>query len=327
MIRIIPVASGKGGVGKSVIALNLALALSAQGRTVILADMDLGGASQHLLLGMGLHSERPALGSLLYGQESVLENLITPTKYRRLHFIQGDALLPGTAHLSFAYKKKLLHDMRGLTADFLILDLGAGSNYAVVDFFLSSYTGFIAAVPEVTSIMGAYSFLKTTLFRFLYRLFPERSAERPLILQFVSERIEGKPLSFSVLLEKLAARNLASGELARQEIGRLAPKLILNMARSNYDAQWARRLCDIVKKKLGVYLEFAACAPFDEEVPRSVAKRSPLLADAPRSPFARAILLLASRLSTEAGRLSLQSAPKLYDEDARVLLEPKGFES
>lgn len=315
MVKVIPIASGKGGVGKSLIAVNLALALSAQKRTTILADMDIGSASQHLLLGLGMTGPKLGMGEVINGVEEQIENLVIPTEYRRLHFIPGDGMLPGTTKITFAQRQQILKQFRSLVADYVLLDLGAGSGYTVVDFFLSSYRGLLVMRPEVTSVMSAYSFLKTTLFRLLYLTFPQNSHERQIVLQFSNEHIEGAKLSFMDLITRLSRYQSASGDQAHEEMKKLQPGIVFNMVETVGDLEWKARFLDIVKRKLDINPEILGSIPFDSEAQASVARRRPLLVDEPDSPFCRALIPIARRWAQFGNLMAYSNSPKLHPEN------------
>ncbi|NLJ46312.1 MAG: MinD/ParA family protein, partial [Treponema sp.] len=202
MVTIVPIASGKGGVGKTVLAANLGVCLAGLGRTVVLVDLDLGGANLHTCL--GVKNRNPGIGALAWRQEKSLSDLLVQTGVDRLWFIPGDNLLPGTANLEFFVKRKILKDLARLPADFVLLDLGAGSSYNVVDFFLASSSGLLVIQPEATSILNAYSFLKTAVYRMLFRSFPKAGEERRRVIEFASRRVEGSGASFLELARELA---------------------------------------------------------------------------------------------------------------------------
>ena len=96
-MHIVPVASGKGGVGKSLISANLSIALGQAGKRVVLADLDLGGSNLHTML--GLRSVRAGIGTFLTDKGASFDDIVVPTEYDNVRFIPGDAEIPGIANL------------------------------------------------------------------------------------------------------------------------------------------------------------------------------------------------------------------------------------
>jgi flagellar biosynthesis protein FlhG len=283
-------------VGKSVLAANLGLALAAQGRAVVLVDLDLGGSNLHTCL--GVKNKHPGLGDLVWKKERSLSDLLVETGYDRLWLVPGDGLMPGTANLEWFAKKRILKELAALPADFAILDLGAGSSYNVVDFFLAAGDGIVVVKPEVTSILNAYSFLKTAAYRLLQRSFPEGSPGRAAVTDFAAAKTEGSGASFLGFARELAERFPPEGEAALERLGALKPRAVMNQGRGGGDAELGYRLRDIAAKNLGLSVEFAGYLLEDEAVPRSVAARRPLIALDPKSPFARGVSAIASRIAS-----------------------------
>ncbi|HOX31589.1 MAG TPA: P-loop NTPase [Spirochaetales bacterium] len=298
MVRLLPIASGKGGVGKSVLAANLGLALARAGRTVVLVDLDLGGSNLHTCL--GVKNKHPGLGALVWKQERSISDLLVETGYDRLWLVPGDGLMPGTANLEWFAKKRILKELSSLPADFALLDLGAGSSYNVVDFFLAARDGILVVKPEVTSILNAYSFLKTAAFRLLQRSFPESSPGRAAVAAFAAAKTEGAGVSFLGFARELAERFPPEGEQALERLGSLRPLALMNQGRGGGDAELGYRLRDIALKNLGLSIEFAGYLLEDEAVPRSVAARRPLVDLEPSSPFARGVAAVARRIAAAA---------------------------
>lgn len=141
MAVLIPVAGGKGGVGKSVLSLNLAVTLAQQCKKTILVDLDLGGANLHTLL--GLKNNQAGIGTFITKQETDFSNLLQATGIPNLQFIAGDCLYPGVANMDFFTKCKIIRNLQSLDADYVLLDLGAGSTYNIVDFFITTNDGII----------------------------------------------------------------------------------------------------------------------------------------------------------------------------------------
>src|SRR5262249_1996186 len=131
--RVISVGGGKGGVGKSVLTANLAVALAETGRKVVLADLDLGAASQHLLL--GVPSCRSGIRPLIEGSVADLRQALTPTAVPNLSLLAGTGDVLDAAGIGHEAKLLLLRKLRALEA-VVVLDVGAGIGYNALDFFL-----------------------------------------------------------------------------------------------------------------------------------------------------------------------------------------------
>lgn len=321
MIRLLPIASGKGGVGKSVIAANLGLSLCRSGRTVVLVDLDLGGSNLHTFLGVKNHNA--GIGSLVWKRERSLADLLVETGYERLYLVPGDGLLPGTGNLDWFTKKRILKDLASLPADFAILDLGAGSSFNVVDFFLASSEGLLVVRPEITSVLNAYAFLKTAAFRALSRSFPEKSPGRTAVYGFASVKNEGSGLSFLDFARELSGR-FPEGPAALERFSALRPRAIMNMGRERGDAELGQRLREIAAKNLGITVDFSGYLADDPALPASIAARRLLFDSQPASAFSRGIAALSSRIATGAALASLD----LHDADGGLsALVAEGYAS
>jgi flagellar biosynthesis protein FlhG len=306
MARLLPIASGKGGVGKSVVAANLGLALSrmgGSGRAVVLVDLDLGGSNLHTFL--GVKNRHAGIGSIAWKRERSLADLLVETGFERLWLVPGDGFLPGTANIEWFTKKRILKELETLPADYVILDLGAGSSYNVVDFFLSSSSGVIVVKPEITSVLNAYAFLKTSAFRVLSRAFPEKSPGRQAVNEFAAVKTEGGAVSFLEFARGLPDR-FPEGAAALERLDSLRPRVVMNMGTAASDVELGARLRDIAAKNIGLSVVFSGYLVDDPALPGSIAARKPIVDADPESPFSRGISALASRLEAEyEGAVSL----------------------
>ncbi|WP_455382583.1 nucleotide-binding protein [Salinispira pacifica] len=313
MTTVIPVASGKGGVGKTVFSANLGVALARRGKTVILADLDLGGSNLHTCL--GVRNSHTGIGNYIFNQADSLESLVVETPEPHLFFIPGDALLPGTANLPYFRKMKILRELSALVADFVILDLGSGSSFNTIDFFLSSGTGIIVTTPETTAVLNAYSFLKTALYRLIFRTFRPKSEERRVIREFISRKIEGTGLSFQTLIEEVAQVDPESGKSAAAQLAQFNPRVVLNMGRGRSDQPLGNKLKEIAERNLSVVLEYVGILPTDPAVPRSIFERRPTISLHPESPYSLAVTQVARALAASPEH----EIPVLHEDDDDIL--------
>jgi flagellar biosynthesis protein FlhG len=299
MLRVLPIASGKGGVGKSVLAANLGAALASLGKTVVLIDLDLGASNLHTCL--GIRNSTPGLGSLLWRHEKSLESLLVETGIERLWLVPGDNLLPAAANLEWHAKNRLLRDLPRLPADFVILDLGAGTSFNVVDFFVAAPAPLLVLAPEITSVLNAYSLLKNAAYRILQRSLPEKSAERLELQAFAGTRLEGSGVSFLEFARGLAERSPELGGPALARLRQFCPGVVLNRGHDAEDARLGQRLGELAQRNLGMALGFEAFLLEDHLLPRSVGAREPLVVSTPESAFSRGVLGLARRILAAEG--------------------------
>ena len=297
-MQILPIASGKGGVGKSVTAVNLAGELVRLGKQVILFDFDLGGANLHTLL--GVRNDSAGLGNFIYKQVGSIEPLVQETDTPGLKFVAGDCLYPGTPNLDFFTKKKLMRELAAMPGDYALLDLGAGSTYNILDFYLMTRSSILVTTAEITSILNAYSFLKAAVFRFMTGQFSTKSEERGLINESIRSNRHGADFSVLSVLDELCEKFPESGGKAREEIGSLRPQIIVNRGKNDQDLEMAKRLRDLVRAKLNVQVDFIGFLPEDSAVPISVARRQPLFISAPDGSFVSAARACAKRIASHA---------------------------
>jgi len=314
---LIPIGSGKGGVGKTVFTANLGTVLAGYGKTVILVDLDLGGANLHTCL--GVRNKHPGVGSIVWKKEKKLENLVVETGIERLFLVPGDNLLPGTANLDFFTKRRIMKELQELTADYVLLDLGAGASYNIIDFWLMAPNGIVITTPEIPAILNAYAFLKTAAYRLLFRSFGKGSEEREKIAEFVVNRVEGQGDTFLQFAESLASGGGAKGLKALEEITRLRPRVVVNMGAGQEDANLAQRLREISSRNLGIGMEYISYIMRDPSVSASLADRSPLAVTSPDSAFVRGVKMAAERIM----KAPMANAPSLEldDEDLFSVIE------
>lgn len=155
--RVITVTSGKGGVGKSNTAINLAIQFRKMGKRVIILDADFGLANIEIMFGA---VPKHNLCDLIYQGKSIKE--IITWGPMEVGFISGGSGIAGMSNLSRDYLNYIIHNLVQLDslADIIIVDTGAGISDAVLEFLVASGEILLITTPEPTSITDSYSLLK-----------------------------------------------------------------------------------------------------------------------------------------------------------------------
>jgi flagellar biosynthesis protein FlhG len=288
MAIVISVASGKGGVGKSVVVGNLGLLLARRGRQVVLADLDVGGANLHILF--GLFHPAATLTDFLNRTNDSLEAIAQApfASLPNLRLLPGTGDTLATANMPYAKKKRLIRHLKDMPADVILVDIGAGTNYHALDFFLMADMHVAVATPDPTSVLDLYRFIKL-------------AAIRRVLSAFVSKDPMADALSdrdFASVEEVLTVAGQtdeAGRELAARALEHFKPSLILNRTtgKSRVNTLQLRKL---LQEYVGGDLVVLGEIPEDEAVEQSVRAYLPVVDHAPTSPAAMAYGVIADHL-------------------------------
>ena len=318
MAVIIPIAGGKGGVGKSVLSTNLSVSLAARCQNVILCDFDFGGANLHTMLGS--KNNQNGLGHFINKIETDMSALVQATGIPNLHFIAGDCLFPGAANIDFFTKQKIIRELTKLQCDYLILDLGAGSAHNIIDFFIMANNGVVIITPEITSVLNSYSFLKSVIYRFCYRQYNPKSPARQILKNSILQRLEGREYSFEQILSVIDDAMPGEGKRVYEEMSKFKPRVIMNMGRNSSNTEMCVRLQSLVKHKLCIDLEYIGYTPYDEAVQAAIAQRKPAVLAYPNSMFAQSIPPIVQRICM-AGANNLTTLHDAPEDFADIVKE------
>ena len=188
LARVITVTSGKGGVGKSNTAINLAIQLKRLGQKVIILDADFGLANIEIMFGT---IPKFNLCDLIYQGKNIRE--IITWGPEGIGFISGGSGITGMANLSRDYLTYIIQNLAELDAiaDVIIVDTGAGISDAVMEFLVASGEILLVATPEPTSITDSYSLLKALSRHSRYR---QEDTKIKVIANRVSSDEDGQAL-------------------------------------------------------------------------------------------------------------------------------------
>lgn len=156
--KIITIASGKGGVGKSNIVSNLAISMAKRGKKVLILDADIGMSNIDILFDV---RAKDSIISVI-NREKILEDIIVDTRYG-VKFISGGSGINHIEDFTDSQRKVFVDIIKNIkNIDYLIIDTGAGINKSLLSFIACSDEFIVITTPEPTSLTDAYSLLKAT---------------------------------------------------------------------------------------------------------------------------------------------------------------------
>jgi flagellar biosynthesis protein FlhG len=314
--HVLAVAGSRGGVGSSLVAVNLAVYLAQLGRTVALIDADPSGAFLHSMLGV---SPEHCRLSAEEGAGDVLRPV--PTLVPGL-FLEPQRYSPGlTQPVRPGRKPRWAHDLRTLDVDHVLIDLGVSTHPANLELFLRADLGVIVTTPEPPSVEGTY--------RFVRALFQRRLRGKLVRDRFNLRTVERAQANLPPLpdplqvVQTLASYDGALGQMAAAELARMRPRLVVNGVRVKSHHELGPAMSDLCRRHLGVALDYVGHVEQDDAVWLSIARQRPLLIDSPATKSARNLERIARRVLALAGAREAEqpssapgpsaAEPTLYD--------------
>jgi flagellar biosynthesis protein FlhG len=259
----------------------------------VLVDADLGGANLHTMVGIPVPSR--SLTEIFTRDAANLEVLRVPTGIPNLELISGAHALIDMANPKHLQKQKIIRQLFTLDADFVLLDLSAGSSFNVVDFFLAADAPITVVVPTPTSIENAYHFLKATFYRRLKGAIV-RAGVGAMVDRALEDQLARGLRSPRALVQHLRELDEVAGAAVAREMEALRPKLIVNQIRRNEEMDLGEKIALACRDFFGVDMSFLGGIHNDDRVVSSIQLRKPVLEAYPHSPFATAVDSLAEQL-------------------------------
>ncbi|MFH1491302.1 MAG: P-loop NTPase [Pseudomonadota bacterium] len=285
----------KGGVGKTTISANLAIALSQTGKRVIALDLDLGASNLHAVF--GIRDSKYTLDDFVQNRVKNLADIVLDTDIPNVRIICGGDI-PGIANMSYQKKMKLIRHIAGLDGDFVILDLAPGAAYNVADFSIIAQKSLLVTTPEVPSLMNVYGFIKSALFRRLNFIFKYKKSPELLELLETARAPDNHPdlKTMEGFFQKAFEIDSAVAASAKKNISNFKPFVLVNRVRTKKDARAGEVIQNIMKQYLSIECTMIMTIREDEAVGDSIARLKPIMIHAPDSPFSMDLKEIAARL-------------------------------
>ena len=301
-VRVVPVGGGKGGVGKSFFVANLAATLAGTGRRVIAVDGDLEGPNLHTCI--GVREPRLSFADFVAHREEDVGKLITPTPIPNLELIAGTNGNLAAPQPSHARRIRFLRALRQVPADFVLIDLGAGTHAAVLDYFMVCEDGVVMITPEPTSVENAYGFIRAAFYRRL-RLAMVSHDVRAVVALAMDQRNERGIHTPLELLREIQAIDPVEGARFVETMSSFRPKIVINDVRTAADVKLGFSVRSVCRKYFGIDCEYLGYVNHDDTVRESVRMRQPIVIRKPRSDAASYFRRIARKL-IETPRVEVQ---------------------
>ncbi len=283
--QLIAVGGGKGGTGKTSVSTSIAITLATLDRSVVLVDGDLGGANIHTCLGMTLTETN--VGRFFLEKEVELVDLLIPTPVKNLQIVSGAGGILGLANPKYSQKLKFINRLRKLQADYVILDLGAGTTYDILDLFLAADLGLVVSAPDPFSLQNGFNFLKASTYRMLERKLRKDKSALELL-----ERLKGEAYRRALpeVLKDEAWKDAQLVARIEDALRTFRPGFIANMVMKRGEAREALVVKTAAAELLGIEVEYLGFIYYDAEVRAALRKMLPFVVANPKSPAARCVL-------------------------------------
>ena len=176
-----------------------------------------------------------------------------------------------------AQKNDLIKHFHKVDADYLILDLGAGTHLTILDMFLLSPQGIVVTAPTVTATLNGYLFLKNVVFRMMYNTFKRGTKGYDYLEELKQDSASLQRLYIPKLVEQLEAVDPENTAAFKRRMAQFRPRLVLNMMDDPKDADRAQKIRRSCQQYLGLDLEHLGVMYRDSLQDKSLASRLPIV--------------------------------------------------
>jgi flagellar biosynthesis protein FlhG len=229
--KVVAIGGSKGGIGKTSFTASLAMELSAQGKKIIAVDADFGDPD--LKDWLGIKEPKITLDHFFKQHVSSLNDLVLDSPMANLQVICGDSQSMETSYPFYGLRLRFLKQLKTLNSDYTLLDLGPGISYNNIDNFLAADERILVMVPEPSSIISAFRFLRIAVLRHLKKSIRGYSTIIELINQYETPEWHNKFASINPLIKRVERINVEAAERMKRALLTFNTKIVLNMVMSN----------------------------------------------------------------------------------------------
>jgi flagellar biosynthesis protein FlhG len=261
--RVYTVGGGKGGTGKSFTTANLGTILAQQGNKVLLVDLDLGASNLHTFLALA----KPQISLKQYLEKEIndINDVILETTQANLSILSSSGCSLEIANLYYAQKLKLMRAIKKLSYDYIFIDLGSGTHFNTLDFYLISNNGILITTPEPVSIENMFRFIKSIYLRKLKAVFKDHGLNI-ICREYLKNAKESHIASFSDIMKFVKQYDDENDTKIENDIKDETIGLILNQFRWQVDKEFGQKIVNICNKHLYFNYYFLGTISSDNKI-------------------------------------------------------------
>lgn len=303
MTQILAVGGGKGGSGKSFVCANLGVMLAKHDKKVVLIDLNLGTPNLHTMVGL----DNPKIGLNNFLNKSVKDLSLTavPTKVPNMYLISSTRCSLEVGNLYYVQKQKIIRAILQMPSDYVVLDLGAGTAYNTLDFFLCAHQGLAVSTPEPTSIQNTVQFIKAVYLRRLKQIL-KQDAFTQIMKKVGYEREDGVVRSPLEIVEAIMQWEPEQAAMLQRELRKLEFKLILNQYRKQVDEALGKKIEKVCNRHFYSQFTFLGNISYNERIFESIIAKKMFTVRYPYTPTSTDLKNLVKKLTETNGKGSGQ---------------------
>ena len=281
-----------------------------------MVDTDLGGANLHSYL--GIKTPKVTIYDFFLRKASTLDELLMDTSVEGLKILPGSNEIVGMANPRYFTKLKFMRHIQQLQADYVLLDVGAGTSYNTLDLFAMADTGIVVTIPEKPAIESAYGFIKASIYRKLLTVFQKNLKLHDLIDQVRNPVNEEGIRNVRELIQR--ANEISPESVAELEstIRAIDLRLVVNFVQNSHEEAIGPKMVKLVKRYLSISPEYVGSIPFSGKVRESLAKQTSLLMEDSEDEASAALVFAARKLTVPRKSEDDSTKKELEKEDLTV---------
>ncbi|MCH7955776.1 MAG: hypothetical protein IIC40_08550 [Candidatus Marinimicrobia bacterium] len=226
-----------------------------------------------------------------------MDELLLETSIDDLKILPGSNEIVGMANPRYFTKLKFMRHIQQLQADYVLLDVGAGTSYNTLDLFAMADTGIVVTIPEKPAIESAYGFIKASIYRKLLTVFQKNLKLHDLIDQVRNPVNEEGIRNVRELIQR--ANEISPESVAELEstIRAIDLRLVVNFVQNSHEEAIGPKMVKLVKRYLSISPEYVGSIPFSGKVRESLAKQTSLLMEDSEDEASAALVFAARKLT------------------------------